>query len=52
MKNFIKNRYSEILSQGEFEENYGVFNDAENEEDEIKNEEDDIKNKDIHEHQN
>ena len=52
MKNFIKNRYSEILSQGEFEENYGVFNDAENEEDEIKNEEDDIKNEDIHEHQN
>ena len=38
MNNFIKNRSSEILSKGEFEENYGILNDVENE--------------DVHEHQN
>ena len=48
-KNLIKNRVKEILSQEEFEENYGILNDEENEE----NEENEEKNKeDSHEHQN
>ena len=40
MNNFVKNRFSEILSKGEFEENYGILNYVENDDE------------DVHEHQN
>ena len=43
--NFIKNRFREVLTKEEFEENYGLLNDIGNDEDEEENE-------NSHEHQN
>ena len=45
IENFIKNRFREVLTKEEFEENYGLLNDIENDEDEEENE-------NSHEHQN
>lgn len=49
--NFIKNRFREVLSQEEFEENYLILNDEENNGDEGEDENDNG-NEENHEHQN